>query len=811
MIELLHDIRHALRTFRTQRGFTVAVVITLALGIGMSTAMFSVLNAVLLRPLPQANADRVVRLYQPNGDARTTGLSPLEIADYRRGAAGVLDDLVEYHSMPFTFIGEHQAQRLQTGVVSAGFFEALGIRPLLGRTFQAGEDQPGAAPVLVLSYAYWQRELGGDPAAVGSTLRMNDRTHTVVGVLPPFPQYPDENDIYMPVSSCPFRSAPGWAENRSARGLAAFGLLRSGIAAEAALPELRALSGRLQAEYPEAYQPGVVYEFAAVPLAELIARPARTTLVVLLLATMLLLAGVCSNVANLTIVRVLRRDGEMAVRLAFGATRAHLVRQLLTESAVLAAAGGAIGLLLAYASTGLLAAFVARFSPRAPEVSVDAAVLLFAIGATAATAVIAGLLPLAALRRGIASTLRNDGARSGAGTVHARVRNGLIVLQVAVSLVLLIGAGLLGRTLVHLQTADTGLTVDGVMTARLDLNWTRYATSAQQYAFYRELEEELLRMPGVSAAGIGSSFPLNGDPAQQVNVVASRADGASEELSESLRVAALTATGGYFATLGVPLLRGRSFTRADEQDGGELVAVITRSLAEKHWPGVDPTGQRISLDGGASWGIVVGMTGDIRLGLEGDFDDVLFVPHNRFGGMQSRVLVRSALPAAAVDQLIRAAVAALDGQQPIADIMPLDAHRGQLLSPYRLTALLMSLFALISLTVTALGLGAAIAFSVAQRTREIGIRVAIGARPSAVIRMAVGNMMLLVLVGAVIGVAVAVYAGRFLVDVTAGVSATDPATYVGVMVVVAAVTMAAGLIPAVRAVRIDPVRALRER
>ena len=806
MRDLWQDLRHTLRVCRGQPGFTAAVLITLALGIGASTAMFSVLNAVLLQPLPQENAARIVRLYQPDTNSETTGLSPLEIVDYK-AQARLLDDVVEYHSMPFTFIGAGEAQRLQTGVVSAQFFDALGVRPLIGRGFRRGEDQPGAPAVLMLSYEYWQREFGGSASVVGSTLRMNDRTHTVVGVLPPIPQYPNENAIYMPISSCPFRAQPGWAENRTARG-AALGLVRTGVTQAALETELQTIASRLHAEHPDAYPPERRMSVAAVPLTELIARPARTTLVVLLGATLLLLVIVCSNVGNLMIVRLLRRNAELAVRSALGATRTRLTRQLLTESAVLAAIGGALGIMVALASTGMLAAFVSRFTPRASEIRVDGTVALFALGATSLAALASGLLPLTAMRAGVASVLRQSSNRASASGAHARIRATLIVVQVAVSLVLLVGAGLLMRTVVHLQRVDTGFDPAGVMTARLDLNWTKYDSPDLHRQFYLALERELRIQPGVTAVGLGSTFPLNDNPAFNVSL-SIEAMAASGE--EPPRVAAMTVSPGYFDALGVPLLSGRTFNSSDEVEDAEPVGIVTRSLAERYFPGVDPIDRRISLDGGQSWGRVIGVVADVRLGLENEYDDVVFAPHYRNAGMSSRLLVRGEGGPLALERAIRGAVAAADPQQPITDVIALETHRGERLAPYRLTGLLMSMFALVALGVTAVGLAGVIAFSIAQRTREIGIRIAVGAGPVRVLRLVLGQTLLLAAAGAVIGAAVAYALVGALRDMVVGIAIVDPLTFAGVAVLLMAVVAVAGYLPARRALRVDPLIALHDR
>ena len=813
MTDIRQDLKQAVRAYRTQPGFTIAVLLTLALGIGASTAMFSVLNAVLLRPLPQSNAERVVRLYQPNATSETTGLSPLEVRDLKAQSRS-LEDVVEYHSMPFTFISERDAQRLQTGVVSAAFFDVLGVQPLLGRLFRPGEDQVGSEPVLLLTYEYWQREFGGATDVIGKTLRMNDRTHTIVGVLPAIPQYPGENDVYMPISSCPFRSGPGWAENRQARGLTVFALKRTNgngdhASHDAVMSEFRAFSTRMQSEYPEMYPPDSRYGVSAVPLTDLIAQPARATLMILLTATLLLLLIVCSNVGNLMIVRLLRRDAEMAVRTAFGATRKRLASQLLTESALLAAVGGGLGLLVAVVATDGLASFVSRFTPRAGEISVDATVVLFALAATTLTALASGLLPLSALKDGIAAVLRQSSGKGSAGGKHTRVRDVLIVLQVAVSVVLLIGAGLLMRTVVHLQNVDPGFDPGGVMTARLDANWTKYATAADRQQLFQNVLRELRSQPGVQAAGMGGTFPLSGDPALNLTVTVEDRLVSGESTGD---VSIATVSDGYFEALGVEILRGRGFNDGEDNiptNGG--FGIINRSMAEHYFPGQDPIGKRLSLNGGRDWGVVAGVVGDVRLGLADEVQDILYVPFLPNSGVGARFMIRGMTGPVELERAMRAAVAAVDPDQPLSDVRLLEAYRGDALSPYRLTAMLMGVFALLALGVTAVGLAGVIAFSVAQRTREIGIRVAIGAQPLGVLRMILGQTLLLAAFGALLGAGVSFLLADSLSTLVVGVQVLDPITFIGVPIALMIVATTAGLLPARHAVRIDPLKALQAR
>ncbi|HKV12272.1 MAG TPA: ABC transporter permease, partial [Thermoanaerobaculia bacterium] len=484
----LHDLRYGVRTFAKAPGFSAVLVLILALGIGANTAIFSVVRGVLLRPLPYAEGERIVHVTKQASLATAEGyFSVPEIRDLKSGSR-TLTAIVEYHSMPFTLLGRGEPDRVQTGVVSAELFEVLGVKPLLGRTFRPGEDRPGAEPVLVLSHSYWRRRFGGDPGIVGQTFEMNDRVHTVVGVLPPMPQYPDENDVYMPVSSCPFRSRERFIENREARMMHVFAQLRDGVTVEQARSDLAVVADRLRGEHPEAYATPAGLRLDAVPLKEELTRPARPTLLLLLGTVGFVLLLVCANVANLVLARLLRRHQEMAVRTALGAGRGRLLRQVLVESLLLALAGGALGLLLAGAGLDMLVAFAARFTPRAAEVEIDSGVLLFTLLVAVATGVASGLLPAALSRQEPADALKAGGSRATAG--RRRARSLLVVLQFALSFLLLAGAGLMLRSLLALERVDPGFRPGNVLTATLVLNWSRYTSSSELLAFFRPLLAE---------------------------------------------------------------------------------------------------------------------------------------------------------------------------------------------------------------------------------------------------------------------------------------------------------------------------------
>src|SRR5581483_1745397 len=445
------DARYGVRILRRNPGYAMVAMLTLAAGIGANTAIFSVIYGVLLRPLPYQDGDRLVVLRQqaPLAGVDNLGFSVKEIGDYREQNQ-TLEGVVEHHSMTFTLFGGAEPELIQTGVVSANFFDVMGVKPLLGRTFVPSDEAHGAEAVLVLSYDYWERSHHGDPNIVGKVFRMNDRPHTVIGVLPPVPQYPNENDVYMPTSACPARSSEQARSNRGFRLMSAFGRLRRGVPVEQAQADLSTIAGRLQQQYPDFYPATQGYRARADSLREELTSKARPTFLILLCTAGLVLLIACANVANLALARVMRREGEMAVRSALGASRGRLVRQLLTESTLLALAGGALGVLLAAASMGMLVKFAARFTPRANEIGINFTVLLFALVVAVATGLVFGLMPALATGQNLIGSLKSGGAQSTPGSVRQRLRGMLVVAQVAVSFMLLVGAGLMTRSLIKL-------------------------------------------------------------------------------------------------------------------------------------------------------------------------------------------------------------------------------------------------------------------------------------------------------------------------------------------------------------------------
>lgn len=807
------DLRYGVRGLRKNPAFSVAAVLTLALGIGANTAIFSVVNGVLLQSLPYGGGDRLVRIRQdaPSANIEDARFSPPDFGDYRMQNRS-FEGLSEYHSMFFILLGGKEPERVQTGVVSANFFDVLGVKPILGRTFRQGEDAHGAEPVLVLSYAYWMRSFGGNPAVIGKSLEMNDHTHVVVGVLPPIPGYPEDNDVYMPVSACPFRSRPTVENNRSAQMVQIFGRMKPGISLAAAKTDLTTVAQRLQRAYPES-RPKAGFLVIPVSLREELTREARPTFLILLATVGLVLLLACANVANLSLARLIRREREMALRSALGADRKRLSRQLLTESTVLGLTGGALGLLLARGGLHLLVSFASRFTPRASEIHMDASVLLFTLAVSLGTGIALGLLPAVSRKRDLASSLHEGGERAtlGGGTGRHRVRNILIVAQVAISFVLLIGAGLMIRSLWNLQQVDPGFATERVLTSRVDLNFTKYDTADKRLNFIEQLIRRIQGEQGVVSVAMAGTFPLNDTTGAGALSGQYQIEGAPPASSPDLLPTAdfQQVSLDYLRSIQIPLLRGRGFTGGDRR-GNAPVALINRTLADHYWKNRDPLGSRISFDQGKTWAGIVGVVGDVKqYGLATAPSDQIYLSIHQYPTASSMLLVRTVANPLNVSKIVSDTVHGMDPDQPVDHFRTLEQARSNSLASPRLTALLLALFALLALVITATGIMGVLAFSVSQRFHEFGIRMALGAAPAAVLRMVVRQGMALVGIGLAIGLAGALAFARLLSGLLFGVRPTDPLTFAAVACVLSAVAAAACFLPARRATSADPMHALR--
>jgi putative ABC transport system permease protein len=812
MQALRADLLYAFRQLRKSPGASAITVLILALGIGANTAIFSAVDGVLLRPLPYAHPERIVhlgkRLAAPRETDKTRFSVP-ELGDYRQQNRA-FDTLAEYHSMAFTLLGEGEPDRVQTGVVSADFFTVLGVRPALGRGFRADDEAPGAPPVLLLSHRYWSDRFGGAPRVLGRTLRMNDRPITIIGVLPPLPAYPGEDDVYLPTMACPYRSAERLIHNRGGQMLQVFGRLAPGADLKQAATEVATIAERLRREYPESYQGAAVGEIPLLAVRDEITGGFRPTLFLLLGAVVLVLSIACANVANLTLARLLRREGELVLRVALGASRGRLIRQLLTESTVLALAGGAFGILLAAGCLHLLVTFAHRFTVRATDIHLDPRVLLFALAVSLVAGIGVGLVPaLQAARRDLGSSLRqrSTGATSGGG--RHRARNALVVAQVAISFLLLVAAGLMVRSYRELDRVDPGFKTENVLTAGLDLPFSRYTSLPEVLSFFTALKERIAARPGVVSFAVASALPLNGAVRSPSFEIEGRPVPPGQPEPQATFY---MASEDYFRTLDIPLFAGRSFTEHD-RDGAPGAVVISRSLARRYFAGEDPLGKRITIPllGTDLW-TIVGVAGDVlQNGLGDGAEPAYYLPLRQVGGLglQTRVFVRSETGSPVSGQFLRQAVHEIDPEQPVFDVVPLDQVRAETMAPSRLTTVLLSLFAALAFAITMAGVSGVIAFSVSERTQEIGIRTALGAGRAEVLGLVLRQGLTLVGIGLVCGVLGALFLVRLLSGLLFGVQPADPVTFVVASLGLLAATTAACLLPARRAVHIDPIVALR--
>jgi predicted permease len=814
------DARFAVRTLRRSPGYTAAAVLTLALGIGANTAMFSVVKGVLLDPLPFTDGDELVLIQQSasKSDRPTVGVSIPELADYRTRLKSVRD-LVEYHSMSFTLLNQGEPDRVDTGVVSANFFDMFGTRALRGRTFIDTDDDLGAEPVLVLSHAYWRTKFGGDPTVVGRVLEMNNRPHTVVGVLPDYPQYPRENDVYMPTSACPYRA--GQQErptggHRSFGALQVFGRLAERASLEGATAEIATIAQSFERDHSQDHERtrtlGLTGQAAF--LEEELIENARPLVWALTGVTLLVLLIACANVANLALGRTFRRSRELAIRTALGAGQGRLVRQLLTESIIVAGAGAVLGLGLAWLSLDLVATFIGRFTPRTAGIEIDSGVLLFTVVAAIATGLAFGLAPIVVTRANLSPAMRDGSAWTGQAGGRNRLRSALVVAQVAVSFALLVGAALLLESFHRLSSVPLGFNPDRVMTAAIFGNFSRQNVGGIESAILDRLRSS----PGVRSAALTTAVPQSAIQPGNAPVTLERGPSAAESprpadpnfVSEQ-----------YFETLGVPLRAGRDF-RASDAPGATPVVIINRSMAA-FWEGEDPIGRRFSVPttvmppaSGAPAGpvatfTVIGVAEDFRLySVDQEIPAQFYLPVRQYPGLGTRILVRADGDPFGVVPAMKAAVHAADPTTPVEEIATLASvrHDTQLAAP-GLTAGLLTLFAAVALLVTLTGIAGVIGTSVSQRTREFGLRMALGAPRVSVLRLVVGQGAGLVAIGVLIGIGGAVWFSQLLDTFLFATRKTDPLAYGAVTLVFLAAAIVATAGPARRATTIDPLIAMK--
>jgi len=808
----LGDIRYAARSLFRAPLFAIAAVLTLALGIGANTAVFSVVRGVLLRPLPHADGDRLVYLRQ---SAELAGLpnalfSVPEIVDYR--AAGAFTGLGEFSAQSYNLTARGEPAQVLAGVVSGNFFEVMGLRPEVGRVFDARDDGPAADPVIVLTYDYWMRAFGGDPGVVDEVVDLGATAATIVGVVQQAPHYPERTDIMVNMVTSPHHLDATMVHGRVHRMTEVFGRLSPGATVEQAQAEIETIQSRIHGDYPEAYQAAAGYRVSVSPLEEILTERATGTIYLLWTTAAFVLLIALASVANLVLTRSIKRERELVVRAALGAGSGRLRRLLLIESVLLAASGSALGFFVALAGTNVLTSFAARFTPRATEIALDGTVLAFTIGIAALVAVALAWAPSLPGANN-ASSLAAAGTRTTAGRKYRRMQSGLVVTQVALSVTLLTGAGLLVRTLLNLYDLDVGADVEGVLTVEVPLAGTGRSSPEVRLA-YEQMRSQMAGLPGVAEAGVGSVVPLR-DNEFQLEI---KAEGIPLDPDEPAPMAEYrTATPEYFRAAGIPVLAGREFESTDVRDAA-LVVILNQALVDRLFEGQDPLGQRVAWTGdvlnfipvSGDWRTVVGVVGNTRSAtLDAEPAPAMYQPFEQEEVFAGSLVVRANTDPESLLVPATQIVRQVDPSVPIGKVGTLAELRDESVSSQRINAVLVSGFGAVALLIAAVGLAGVLGFSVSQRINEIGVRMSLGAHPSQVRRMIVFEGATLLVIGLALGGVASLFASRVVQGMLYGVETNDPTTLVGVAALMALVGVVAAWIPAMRASNVQPVEALR--
>lgn len=797
LADLGQDARFAVRTLLSRPGFSLTAVLVLALGIGAGTAIFSVVDSVLLRPLPYAEPDRLVLLLEKKlPQFPQFSVAPGNFLAWRERTRA-FESLAAWRSEAFDLTDSGEPERLRGLRVTWNLFGLLGAPPVVGRDFRPDEDAVGSPPVVILSYELWQRAFAGDPSIVGRRITLDGTGHSVIGVAPASAQVV----LRRAALFVPMAFTDRQRQQYGSHYLQAIGRLKRGVTIEQAEADMDSIARALEAEHPDDDRG---WRVLAGPLGDLLTRGVRPALLMLLGAVGLLLLVACANVASLLLARGLGRQREFAIRAALGAGRARLVRQLLTESFVLALAAGATGLALAHWLLRGLLALVPANLPRAADVGLSAPAVACALGLSVVTPLLFGLIPaLQAARTDLTESLAAGGRD---GHVRQRARRVLVVTEMALATILLVGAGLVGRTFVHLVHVDPGFVAAQAVTADFALPENRYPTGPDSHRFYSALVERVSQAPGVRAAGASAGMPFVGDYATSVSFEGRPILPPSERPS----VNHYSVSPGFFPALGIPLRRGRLLTEHDGP-GAPAVTVVSETFVRLHFPGEDPLGKRVQVDmGREEWMEIVGIVGDTRqYGLRNDATAQLYQPYGQLPSGQMTLVVRTDGDPGSAVPVLREAVRAVDPAVPVAQVRALEDLLSEATARERFAMLLLGAFAALALLLAIVGLYGVLAYAVAMRRREIGVRVAHGARPRDVLWLFVREGVGLGLVGAAVGVAAALGLARLVASLLFGVEPTDPATIALTVVVLVAAAVLASLVPAHRAARTDVVGALR--
>lgn len=803
MQTFLQDLKYAVRMFLKQPAFTIIAILTLAVGIGANTTIFSVVNSILLRPLPYREPDRLAMVWMNNARINISEdwHSYPNYEDYRNNTS-TFEDIALFNNRSFTITGDGEPERVRGAVASSNLFPLLGVGAMMGRTFIPEEDENGKDMVAILSYGLWQRRFAADPDILGKTVSLNNANRVIIGVMPADFHFPEKDtEMWIPVAPPPQLKA-----NRNAIWIQAIGRLKPGVTIEQAQSDMSSVSDRIIEQNPS--QEG--YRANIVSYHQQIVGNVRPALLVLLGAVAFVLLIACTNVANLLLSRAAAREREVAIRTAVGASRTRLVRQFLTESALLAIIGGAIGVALAYWGLDILVALAPSDVPRLDQIRIDGRVLIFSLGISILTGLVFGLVPaLHASKANLNESLKEGGRGTTTGIQGRRVRNSLVVAEVAIALVLLIGAGLMIRSFMHLQRVDLGFNPDNLLTARVQLSGTKYRDNQAAINFYKQLNERLEQFPGVRGAGAISDLFLSKTPNSSNFSIEGRPE---PPPTERVEIPIDIVNQSFFKVMGIPLISGRFF---EERDGPEAtpVIIINETMARRFWPGEDAVGKRMkfgSPDSDDPWIEIIGVVGDVRrTGFDAEVRPETFLPHAQAPGRGLMMVVRTDSDPAKMASSFRAAVREIDADQPVFEVRTMDMILGEMMAQRRLNMILFGVFAAVAMLLASVGIYGIISHNVTERTHELGVRMALGASRSDMLKLILRQGMALAGIGIFVGLVLALVLTRVMSSLLYGVSATDPITFVLIAMMLGVVALAACLIPAQRATKVDPMSALR--
>jgi putative ABC transport system permease protein len=815
MENLLQDVRYGIRMLLRGRAVTIVAVVALALGIGANTAIFSVVDSVLLSPLPYKDPDRLAMIWQTNPEIQIGfDMLPVTAADFVdwRDQGRSFQSISIIDSGRLVLSGQDAPERVAGARVSASFFGVMGVEPSLGRAFTDQEERPGANRVAVISHAMWLSRYGGDRGAIGKSLALDGSTYEIIGVMPEGFQFPRSQDLpsYFQLAPqtelwLPIGLTDEELKNRGSHNKAVIARLKPDASIEQAQDEMAAIA----AKNSEMYEESRGFGASVVPLQEQLVGHTRTALWVLLAAVGFVLLIACANVANLLLARASARQKEIAIRTALGATRSRIIRQLFTESVLLSLCGGAVGILLALWGLNLLLALSPADIPRKHEIRIDGAALGFTLLISLLTGVLFGLAPsLQSSRVNFNETLK-EGARGTSGATGNRLRGLLVIVEIAMTVVLLVGAGLMLRSFIGLLKTDPGFNPKSVLTMKIELPDRKYPRERDQIAFFKQVIERVRLLPGAESASAISHLPLSGTEEIDMFTI----EGSTiESLSDTPLADFRFVDHNYFRAMGIPLVAGRYFTEGDNENG-QRVIVINETLARRFYPGQEAVGKRIKEGDQRSdnpWSTVVGVVGDVKhSGLNSDARPTLYFPYLQKNWGLMTLVARTGSDPAKLAAAVRNEVWAVDKDQPVTDVKTLEEYASVSVSKDRFNMILLGIFAGVAMVLAAVGIYGVMSYTVAQRTHEIGIRMALGASVTDVLRLVVGRGLLLAVVGVFVGVGVALLLTGFLSSLLVGVSARDPLTFIAVPAALLAVALVASAVPAWRATKVDPMVALR--